>query len=77
MDNADELRYLLETGAGHIDLNGVPAPWPRLNKYEDIAKLLDQKLGEFIGSKEDIGDYNDSIIAKVILFHFLHTIRIT
>lgn len=66
LDNADELRYLLESGAGHIDLNGVPAPWPRLKKYDDIAMLLDKKLDDFIGSKEDVEDYNDSVIAKVI-----------
>lgn len=66
LDNAEELRHLLESGAGHIDFNGIPAPWPRLKKYEDMATLLDQKLDDFVNSKEDVEDYNDSLIAKVI-----------
>lgn len=65
MDNAEELQYLYESGAGHIDLKGIPAPWPRLTKYENIAKLLDQKFDDFLNAKDDIEQYSNSGIAKV------------
>lgn len=71
--SSDDLTYLLESEAKHLDLDGIPAPWPRLLQFENISVRLDRKLDNFLEAKNCIEDYDDSNIEKVnnLIFHFI------
>lgn len=65
LDRTDELAVMFSTGAGHLDPNGVPAPWTKLltftNTTEDIAK-------EVVGVTEAVHklrNFDDNLIEKV------------
>ena len=57
--------YLLEVGAAHIDLSGIPAPWPRLLSFENISIQMEADLDEFLNARDDLEEFNASIIEKV------------
>lgn len=67
MDSTEDLRLLLHSEAGHIDLDDIPAPWSRIYTYENITARLDNKLLDYLDAKECIETYDDTIIEKVIL----------
>lgn len=61
----DELAETLEVGANHIDLSGVPAPWPRLLIYENRSVFMEEKLDDFYIAQSYIEEFNDDVIEKV------------
>lgn len=65
MDRTDELDAILEIGISHIDLDGIPAPWPRLLDYDNITLVSRLKLKDFLQTKALVEDFNDDIIEKV------------
>lgn len=65
LDRTDELDYLLEIGSNHIDPDGIPAPWPRLQTFENDSMTLSHKLKDFHYATLNIQNFNDAIIVKV------------
>lgn len=65
--SSDDLGYLIQTETGHIDLEGIPAPWPHLLMFENTTKRLSTKLNEYFLAKDRIENYNDLQIEKVTL----------
>lgn len=63
--SSDDLTYFLETEMNNIDLNGIPAPWPRLLIFENTTKHLSNRLNEFYVAKDKIENYNDLQVEKV------------
>lgn len=61
----------MEQGASHIDLSGVPAPWPRLLNYENQSIFIEQRLDEFYIAQTYIDEFNDDVIEKVSCYPFL------
>lgn len=65
LDRTDELAEMLKIGISHIDLDGIPAPWPRLLDYENNASISSSKLKEFLHTKALVENFNEDIIEKV------------
>lgn len=72
LSSADDLTYLLESESKHLDLDGIPAPWPRLLQLEDFSVRLDRKLDDFLEVKGCIEDYDAANIEKVSETAFGH-----
>lgn len=66
MDSADELAEYLEVEMDQIDLDGVPAPWPRLLTFENISKRFEHRLDEIVDAMDHIENYNVQHLNKVI-----------
>lgn len=65
LESSDDLGYLIASETNLIDLNGIPAPWPRLLKFENSTKHLTMRLIDLLIAKEKIENYNDLQIDKV------------
>lgn len=63
----DELTEILEEGSNHIDLSGVPAPWPRLLSYENRSVFIEQRLSDFYSVQTYVEEFDDDVIEKVRL----------
>lgn len=61
----DELTEILEEGSNHIDLSGVPAPWPRLLSYENQSVLIEQRLSDFYRVQTYVEEFDDDVVEKV------------
>lgn len=48
-----------------IDLNEIPAPWPRLSMFENSTNRLKKKLADVMSAEERLENYNDLQIDKV------------
>lgn len=67
----DELTEILEDGASHIDLSGVPAPWPRLLSFENQSVFLEQRLDDFYLVQSYVDEFDDDVIEKVTFVYSL------
>lgn len=65
LDRAELIRTDLKFGVDHIDANGIPAPWPQLEKYENESHHLSHVMKDFNYAKNGIQDFNEAIIEKV------------
>lgn len=65
LSSAEYLEYLIESEADIVDLDGIPAPWPRLKIFENSTQHLTHKLSDLNVAKDKIENYNDLQIDKV------------
>lgn len=65
LERTDELERMLIDEANYIDLDGIPAPWPRLLNFENTTIFLEQRLNDYYLAHEQLEDFNDSIFDKV------------
>lgn len=72
MDRTDELRMIFESGVNHINLDAIPAPWPRILDYDNKTKKLEFFLNDFLLAKNALENYNEDIIEKVRFDNFLN-----
>lgn len=71
LESSDDLGYMIANETNLIDLDGVPAPWPRVLMFENSTKFLTRKLADVIIAKEKVDNYNDLQIDKVMSHHQL------
>lgn len=65
LDRTDELSALLSSGAGHLDPNGVPAPWSKLITFENTTTNLTSKLLDSNYAIHRLRNFDDNQIEKV------------
>lgn len=65
LERTDELETMLIDEANYIDLDGIPAPWPRLLNFENSSVSLEQRLIDYFKAEKRLEDYNDSVFDKV------------
>lgn len=65
LDRGDELRDMLASGAGHLDPNGIPAPWLKLWSFENQTTITEARVNEAIGAAEFVRDFDDAIVEKL------------
>lgn len=65
LERTDDLRYMLNAEWNEVDLDGIPAPWPRLLTFENVSVFLETKLDNYLDSKDRLEDFNDLAIEKV------------
>lgn len=61
----DELTEILDEGSNHIDLSGIPAPWPRLLSFENQSVFIEERLDDFYIVQTYVDEFDDDIIEKV------------
>ncbi len=57
---------ILNEGASHIDLSGVPAPWPRLLSFENQSVFIEQRLDDFYIVQSYLEEFDDDVIEKLL-----------
>lgn len=65
LDAAEDLQYYLESEMNRLDLNGIPAPWPRLISYENSVDRFTKKLNDYLEAKAQLSVYDNANIDKV------------
>lgn len=61
----------MEIEAEHIDLNRIPAPWPRLQEFENENNRFSYTLKGFNYAKNNIQGFNEAVIEKVKSFKII------
>lgn len=56
---------MLATGAGHLDPNGIPAPWLKLWSVENQTTRTEGRVDEAIGAAEYVRDFDDAIVEQL------------
>lgn len=65
LESTDELGQLFEYEVRHIDLNGIPAPWPRLLNFENMSTWFENRLDDYSDARDRLEDFNEAAIEKV------------
>lgn len=73
----DELTEILREGSSHIDLSGVPAPWPRLMSFENQSVFMEQRVDDFFIVQTYVEEFDDDVIEKVRRLTVYHSPLLT
>lgn len=68
----EELSEVLNEGSSHIDLSGVPAPWPRLLSFENQSVFIEQRVDDFFIVQTYVEEFDDDVIEKVRFVVYNH-----
>lgn len=60
---------MLLEGAGHLDPNGVPAPWLKLLTYENNTDCLSNEVANLTNAVQRLQNFDEEIIEKVTVYH--------
>ncbi|XP_055595374.1 laminin subunit alpha-1 [Uranotaenia lowii] len=62
IDDLTELTNRMDRETAHIDINGIPAPWIELEKYQLASETLGKAVGDLIDMKDRLVNFDHSII---------------
>lgn len=62
----DELQHILEDEAGHIDLDGIPAPWPRLLNFDNTSTWIETRFNDVFDARDRLDAFNENAIEKLL-----------
>lgn len=65
LDSTEYLGYLIESEPDLIELDGIPAPWPRLKSLENSTQHLTHRFYSLVNSRNKIEDFSDLQLEKV------------
>lgn len=68
----DDLTYLtdhLERETGHIDRDGIPAPWIDLERFEQESEALGSAVGQLLDVKDRLVNFDQTILDNVGIDH--------
>lgn len=65
IDDLNELTRRLDRNTGHIDKDGIPAPWIELEKFESEKENLGYAVGQLLDMKDRLVNFDNSLLDKV------------
>lgn len=65
LESSNDLGYMIASDTTLMDLNEIPAPWPRLAMFENSTNHLKKKMIDVMSARERLENYNDLQIDKV------------
>lgn len=66
LERTDDIAFMLSEGAGHLDVNAVPAPWIKLLTFDDNTKIISQDALGVTNAIYKLRNVDDNKIEMVI-----------
>lgn len=65
LDSTEYLAYLIESEPDLMEMDGIPAPWPRLRALENSTQHLSYRLNSLLIAREKLDGFSDLQVDKV------------
>lgn len=72
LDSTEYLAYLMDSETDLMELDGIPAPWPRLRALENSTQHVAHRLNGLLNAREKLDGFSDLQVDKVNIPFFFY-----